>query len=161
MTMMQPKSSNNKGPIRFTLLFVVICCLEITDIMFAADSVSAKVAQIPDQYLAYTSSVFAMFALRALFFIIEYLVKYFALLKYGLCLILVFIGIELIFADYVQLPASVVCLFLVVVFGLCVALSVLQEFCSNRGSDATSENSNKQGGGAAPQKENIAVAAEA
>jgi len=111
---------------RFTLLFVVICCLEATDVMFAADSVSAKVAQIPNQYLAYTSSVFAMFALRALFFIIEYLVRYLSLLKYGLCLILVFIGVELVFSDYVQLPASTVCIMLVSVFSLSVAVSVIQ-----------------------------------
>lgn len=108
-----------------TMLIPVIMCLEMTDILFAVDSVTAKVAQIPDQYIAYSSSIFAMFGLRSLFFIVEELVNKLRLLKYGLCFILVFIGFELIFADYVQLPASVVCLVLIAVFGLSVLLSVL------------------------------------
>merc|ERR1719265_2609194 len=132
-------SLSSTGQVRFTLLFVVICCLEVTDIMFACDSVSAKVAQIPDQYLAYTSSVFAMFALRALFFIINHLVTYFSLLKYGLCLILVFIGVELIFADYVQLPASMVCLVLVTVFVLCMILPILREGLASTSSEDSSQ----------------------
>jgi len=108
-----------------TMLVPVIFCLEMTDILFAVDSVTAKVAQIPDQYIAYSSSIFAMFGLRALFFIVEELVSKLRLLKYGLCFILLFIGMELIFADYVQLPASVVCLVITGVFGWSVLLSVL------------------------------------
>jgi len=66
---------------------------------FALDSVSAKVAQIPDQYVAFSSSVIAMYELRAMFFSVKYLDEMYELLQYGLCLILVFIGIELILAD--------------------------------------------------------------
>merc|ERR1719161_1307177 len=94
------------------MLLPVVLCLEMTDIVFAVDSVSAKVAQIPDQFVAYSSSVFAMFGLRALFFIIEDLVNQLWFLKYGLCFILCFIGAELMAADFVQLPATVVCMVL-------------------------------------------------
>merc|ERR1719258_570678 len=96
------------GELRATLLVPVVFCLEVTDILFAVDSVSAKVAQIPDYYIAYSSSVLAMFGLRAMFFIIRDLVDLFEMLKYGLCFILVFIGIELLLEDYLELPPSVV-----------------------------------------------------
>merc|ERR1719271_379303 len=101
------------------MLVPVIVCLEITDIVFAVDSVSAKVAQIPDVYIAYSSSVLAMFGLRAMFFIVRDLVDMFDMLKYGLCFILVFIGIELLLEDRVQLPAQVVCVLVVSVFLVC------------------------------------------
>mmetsp|Transcript_73710 Transcript_73710/g.130741 ORF Transcript_73710/g.130741 Transcript_73710/m.130741 type:complete len:457 (-) Transcript_73710:133-1503(-) len=109
------------GKAQATLLVPVIVCLEVTDILFAVDSVSAKVAQIPDYYLAYSSSVVAMFGLRAMFFIIEDLVGCFELLKYGLCFILVFIGVELMVEDYVKLPAQVVCVVIFSVFLVCTA----------------------------------------
>merc|ERR1719330_1125202 len=78
-----------------TLLVPVALCLVVTDLLFAVDSVSAKVAQIPDSYIAYSSTVIALFGLRTLFFIIQSLVDLFVLLKYGLCFILAFIGVEL------------------------------------------------------------------
>merc|ERR1719405_420887 len=106
-----------------TLLVPVVILLEVWDIVFAVDSVSAKVAQIPDQFVAYSSSVFAMFGLRALFFIIEDLVQKLRFLKYGLCFILVFIGFELMLANVVVLPATVVSIVLIVVFSICILLS--------------------------------------
>merc|ERR1719446_2030882 len=56
---------------RATMLFLVVVCLEISDILFAVDSVSAIVAQVNDLFLAYTSAVFAMLGLRATFFIVD------------------------------------------------------------------------------------------
>merc|ERR1719335_1795520 len=111
--------------IRISMLVPVIMCLELTDILFAVDSVSAKVGQIPDQFVAYSSSVFAMFGLRSLFFIMEDLVHRLRFLKYGLCFILIFIGAELLLANVIQLPATVVCIVLLSVFTFCVGLSIL------------------------------------
>jgi len=108
------------GRLQVTLLFFVVLCLEATDVLFALDSVSAKVAQIPDQYVAFSSSVIAMYGLRAMFFIVKDLVDMFELLQYGLCLILVFIGIELILADYIQIASTTVCILIVSVFGVCI-----------------------------------------
>jgi len=109
--------------LRATLLVPVIMCLEVTDILFAVDSVSAKVAQIPDPYICYSSSVLAMFGLRAMFFVIRDLVDHFDLLKYGICFVLVFIGLELMVADYVALPAQVVLVVIISVFAVCIAAS--------------------------------------
>lgn len=111
-----------KQGFQVTLLFVVVVCLEASDIIFAMDSVSAKVAQIPDQYISFSSSIVAMFGLRALFFIIHDLVEMFDLLKYGLCLILVFIGSELIFG--VSLPPASACLLIASVFVVSIIGSV-------------------------------------
>lgn len=109
------------GQMQATLMVPVIFCLELTDILFAVDSVSAKVAQIPNYYLAYSSSVIAMFGLRAMFFILRDMVDFFDLLKYGLCFILVFIGFELLLEDYVKLPAQVVCVVIFSVFLVCIS----------------------------------------
>jgi len=112
------------GKLQVTLLFLVIASLECTDVLFALDSVSAKVAQIPNQYLAFSSSVLAMYGLRATFFIVKDLVAMFELLQYGLCLILVFIGIELMLADYINMSSTTVCVLIASVFAVCVSGSV-------------------------------------
>lgn len=112
------------GRIQATLLVVVVACLEATDIIFALDSVSAKVAQIPDQYIAFSSSVLAMYGLRASFFIMQDLVEMFDLLRYGLCIILVFIGFELMLSRYIHLAASTVCIMILSVFVICVSGSL-------------------------------------
>jgi len=123
---------NSEGRWRVTLLVVVIACLEFTDILFALDSVSAKVAQIPDQFLAFSSSVLAMFGLRAMFFIIKDLVEMFELLQYGLCVILVFIGLELMLGRYFHLQSSTICCMIGAVFLSCIAASKAKQAVSQR-----------------------------
>jgi tellurite resistance protein TerC len=98
---------------RFTRLFVVVLCLEVTDIIFAVDSVSAIVAQIPDLFLAYTACVFAMLGLRATFFVVDGLVKLFFLLNYAVSGILIFLGFKLLVRAYIHIPPEIVCLVLV------------------------------------------------
>merc|ERR1712196_654140 len=97
------------GEWRATMLFLVVVCLEVSDIIFAVDSTSAIVAQVSDLFLAYTSAVFAMLGLRATFFIIDVLVKLFSLLKYGVAAVLVFIGIKLIISKIYHIPPMIVC----------------------------------------------------
>jgi len=95
--------------------------IEVWDCIFAIDSVSAKVAQIPDQFIAFSSSVIAMYGLRAMFFIIKDLVEMFELLQYGLCVILVFIGLELMLGRYFHLASSTLCCTIIAVFVVCIA----------------------------------------
>jgi tellurite resistance protein TerC len=113
--------------LRATMLFVVVCCLEFSDILFAVDSVSAIVAQVNDLFLAYTSAVFAMLGLRATFFIIDVLVQLFDLLKYGVALVLVFVGAKLILSHFYHVPASVVCVVLVGAIAGSMLASVLRD----------------------------------
>jgi len=114
---------------RATMLFLVCFALNFCDLLFAVDSVSAIVAQVNDLFLAYTSAVFAMLGMRAVFFIIDILVEMFALLKYGVAIILVFIGVKLIVGKYYHIPASVVCLILVgAIVGSMIASVIQQKF---------------------------------
>jgi len=107
---------DDTGRLQVTVLFLVICALELADIVFAVDSVTAKISQIPQEYIAFSSSVLAMFGLRATFFILQDLLHMFDMLKYGLCIILIFIGIELMLARWLNLRASTVCIVILAVF---------------------------------------------
>jgi tellurite resistance protein TerC len=112
---------------RATRLTLVVVCLEVTDLIFAVDSVSAIVAQIPDLFLAYTACVFAMLGLRAMFFAIDELVKMFTLLSYGVAFILIFLGLKLILRSWIHIPPGIVCSILVSTLALSVLLSMLQD----------------------------------
>jgi len=109
------------------MLLLVVICLELSDILFAVDSVSAIVAQVNDLFLAYTSAVFAMLGLRATFFIIDVLVKLFSLLKYGLAIVLTFIGIKLCIGHYYHIPSSIVCVVLVTALLGSMLASIIQD----------------------------------
>lgn len=112
---------------RATRLVLVVVCLEVTDIVFAVDSVSAIVAQIPDLFLAYTACVFAMLGLRAMFFAIDELVKMFSLLAYGVAFILIFLGVKLILRSWIHIPPSIVCVILISTLVVSVLASVVAE----------------------------------
>lgn len=118
---------NEKGQLQVTILFIVILLLEGSDLVFALDSVSAKVAQLPDQYIAFSSSVLAMYGLRAMFFVIEDLVETFELLKYGLALILIYIGVELMCSKIFDLSKAWTCIGIVFVFIICISASVVKQ----------------------------------
>jgi len=125
---------------RATRLVLVVICLEVTDLVFAVDSVSAIVAQIPDLFLAYTACVFAMLGLRAMFFAIDELVKMFALLAYGVAFILIFIGMKLIFRSWIHFPPKLVCFILVGTLLFSVFASLIMEKFSPSDEDETPEN---------------------
>eukprot|EP00933_Yihiella_yeosuensis_P029819 TRINITY_DN23471_c0_g1_i1.p1 TRINITY_DN23471_c0_g1~~TRINITY_DN23471_c0_g1_i1.p1 ORF type:complete len:441 (+),score=78.14 TRINITY_DN23471_c0_g1_i1:102-1424(+) len=124
-----------KWETRATMLFLVVCCLEVSDMIFAVDSVSAIVAQVNDLFLAYTSAVFAMLGLRATFFIIDVLVHMFSLLKYGVAAVLVFVGVKLMLSHIYHIPAGIVCI--VIVSSICTSMvaSVFQESMEKKADD--------------------------
>jgi len=111
---------------RATMLFLVCFCLNLCDLLFAVDSVSAIVAAVNDLFLAYTSAVFAMLGMRAIFFLINELVQMFSLLKYGVSFILVFIGVKLIVGKFYHIPSWLVCTILVAALGFSMIASVIQ-----------------------------------
>lgn len=94
----------------FTPLFLALCMIEFADIIFAVDSIPAVFTITTDTYIVYTSNIFAILGLRALFFAIHSIMHRFAYLKYALALVLIFIGSKLFIADALHLekfPASV------------------------------------------------------
>lgn len=110
-----------------TRLVLVVVCLEVTDLLFAVDSVSAIVAQIPDLFLAYTACTFAMLGLRAMYFAIDELVQMFSMLAYGVGAILVFLGVKLLLRSYVHVPPEVVCVILLSTLVISIVASVVAD----------------------------------
>lgn len=81
-----------------TPLFVVLAVIEFTDLLFAVDSIPAIFAISDDPFILYTSNIFAILGLRALFFLLDNFLYLFSMLKYGLSIILTFIGFKMIIA---------------------------------------------------------------
>jgi tellurite resistance protein TerC len=108
-----------------TPLFVVLVMVETTDVIFAADSIPAILAISRDTFVVYTSNVFALLGLRALYFALAGLMKLFHYLHYGLSLILVFIGSKLLLAEVYVLPMSWSLGIVGMILALSVAVSLL------------------------------------
>jgi tellurite resistance protein TerC len=83
-----------------TPLFIVLVVVEFSDLIFAVDSVPAIFSITQDPYIVYSSNIFAIMGLRSLFFLISNVVNLFAYLKYGLSLLLIFIGVKIILHDF-------------------------------------------------------------
>jgi tellurite resistance protein TerC len=90
-----------------TPLFVVLLLIETMDIVFAIDSVPAILAISLDPFVVYTSNVFAILGLRALYFALAGVMQLFHYLHYGLSGILVFVGVKMLLADIYKIPTGV------------------------------------------------------
>ena len=87
-----------------TLLFIVLIIVETTDLVFAVDSIPAIFAITTDPFIVYTSNVFAILGLRALYFALAGIMDLFHYLKIGLSIVLTFVGIKMIMADIYPIP---------------------------------------------------------
>jgi tellurite resistance protein TerC len=92
------------GRLVATPLFVALIIVETTDIIFALDSVPAVFAVTREPFLVYTSNIFAMLGLRALYFLLAGVVDRFRYLRVGLAGILIFFGVRLLLSDLVHVP---------------------------------------------------------
>ena len=90
-----------------TPLFIVLLVVETTDVIFAVDSIPAILSITVDPFLVYTSNVFAILGLRALYFALAGVMQLFHYLHYGLSAILVFVGAKMLLADVYKLPVGV------------------------------------------------------
>merc|ERR550537_988967 len=106
-----------KTQTRATMLFLVVCTMEISDVIFSVDTIVAVSVQVGDLYLAFTCVSFALLTLRATFFIVEVLAQMFSLMNYGIAAILVYIGVKLLIDRWVLVPHIFDCVFLVGIFG--------------------------------------------
>ena len=103
-----------EGGFRFTPLFLVLLIIEFSDVVFAVDSVPAIFGITRDPFIVYTSNIFAILGLRALFFLLADALERIHFLNYALAFILSFIGVKLLIESWIHIPASVS---LSVVFG--------------------------------------------
>ncbi len=90
-----------------TPLFMVICLVALTDVIFAVDSIPAIFAITSDPFIVLTSNVFAILGLRAMYFLLAAVANKFHLLNYGLAVILVFIGTKMCLIDIYKIPVGV------------------------------------------------------
>ncbi len=118
-----------------TPLFLALCMVEVIDLVFAVDSVPAIFAITKDPFIVYTSNIFAILGLRALYFALAAMVHRFKYLKYALALVLVFIGTKIFLVGIVgKIPPSIS---LTVTFGL-IAGGVIVSLWKTRGEPAGS-----------------------
>ncbi len=90
-----------------TPLFIVVLVVEVSDLIFAVDSIPAVLAITRDPFIVYTSNAFAILGLRSLFFALSGMLDLFHYLKYGLSLVLIFIGLKMVLADMYHINTSI------------------------------------------------------
>jgi tellurite resistance protein TerC len=108
-----------------TPLFVVLLIVEFTDLIFAVDSIPAILAISNDTFIIFTSNVFAILGLRALYFALAGITKYFHYLKYGLSAILVFVGTKMVIAGFYKIPILYSLLTILGILFVSIMLSIL------------------------------------
>lgn len=94
---------------------LVLILVELSDVIFAVDSIPAIFAVTTDPFIVLTSNLFAILGLRAMYFLLAGVAERFSMLKYGLSVILVFIGIKMLIVDFYHIPIAIS---LGVVFGI-------------------------------------------
>jgi tellurite resistance protein TerC len=123
------------GRLFATPLFLILLVVESTDLIFAVDSIPAIFAVTQDPFIVYTSNVFAILGLRALYFLLANVMDKFQYLKFGLSAVLIFIGVKMVIVDFYKIPVGVS---LGVVAGI-LTISILASLWKAKGSEPDTE----------------------
>jgi tellurite resistance protein TerC len=113
------------GKLYATPLFLVLLLVETTDLIFAVDSIPAILAITQDQFIVYTSNVFAILGLRSLYFALAGVVHRFWLLSTGLAIVLVFVGIKMLLIDLYKIPIELSLIFIAFIITGSIILSLI------------------------------------
>lgn len=108
-----------------TPLFVVLVVIETTDLVFALDSIPAILAITRDEFIVYSSNAFAILGLRALYFAVSGIMQLFHYLHYGLSLILVFVGIKMLIAEFYHIPTPYALAFIAITLTVSIIASII------------------------------------
>ena len=109
----------------FTPLFLVLLLVEASDLVFAVDSIPAIFAITTDPFIVFTSNIFAILGLRALYFLLADVAGRFHLLKYGLAMVLTFIGTKMLIAPWYHVPVAASLAIVAVLIGASVIASLV------------------------------------
>jgi tellurite resistance protein TerC len=109
-----------------TPLFIVLLVVETTDVIFAVDSIPAILAITLNTFVVYTSNVFAILGLRAMYFALAGMLEVFHYLHYGLAVILMLVGAKMLASNYVEIPTTMTLGIVGVVLAVSVAASLLK-----------------------------------
>ncbi len=117
--------TRRNGLLYMTPLFVVLVTVEFTDLIFAVDSIPAVLAISNDPFIVFSSNVFAVMGLRAMFFVLSGMMRNFKYLQTGLSLVLMFIGFKMLIAHWIKIPSSVALSVTALLIGGSVVISIL------------------------------------
>jgi tellurite resistance protein TerC len=118
-----------------TPLLICIITIELTDVMFAFDSIPAALAITTDRFIVYSSNIFAILGLRSLFFLIKGSMEHLEFLKYGLGVILVFVGVKMLISNYYSVDVLISLAFILAVLLITVTASVIHKEEKDEGGD--------------------------
>lgn len=107
-----------------TPLFLALIFIEVSDLIFALDSIPAIFAITNDAFIIFTSNIFAILGLRALYFLLSSMAERFHLLRYGIAIMLTFIGAKMLLANWVHIPILLTLSVLVAILGTTILLSI-------------------------------------
>ena len=99
--------TRKNGVLFATPLLLVLILVELSDVIFAVDSIPAIFAVTTDPFIVLTSNLFAILGLRAMYFLLAGVAERFSMLKYGLSVILVFIGVKMLIVDFYHIPGAI------------------------------------------------------
>lgn len=108
-----------------TPLALTMLVIEITDLLFAIDSIPAVFGITRDPFIVYTSNICAILGLRSLYFLLAHLMERFIYLKNGLALVLGFIGVKMIIDDFVHLPTGFSLVIILAILGITIVVSLM------------------------------------
>ena len=109
-----------------TPLYLCLMLVEAVDLIFAVDSVPAIFAITQDPFIVYTSNIFAILGLRALYFLLDGLLERFIYIKPALALVLAFVGVKMLLLDVVKIPITVSLPVVLVLVGGGIVLSLIK-----------------------------------
>jgi tellurite resistance protein TerC len=109
-----------------TPLFLVLVLIEISDLIFAVDSIPAILSITQDHFIVYTSNVFAILGLRSLYFALAHVVHRFIYLSTGLAVVLMFVGLKMVLADTFKVPTFISLIIIGVILTISIAFSLLK-----------------------------------
>jgi tellurite resistance protein TerC len=113
------------GRLMAARLFIVLILVETSDLIFALDSVPAVIAISRDLFIVYSSNIFAILGLRSLFFVLAGVMELFHFLKYGLCVILTFVGVKLMISSFYHVPTGWALGFIAAILAISVLASLV------------------------------------
>lgn len=114
-----------KGKRLFTPLLLVLVLIEVSDVVFAVDSIPAIFAITRDPFIVFTSNIFAIMGLRALYFLLADMAERFHFLKYGLAVVLMFVGAKMLIVDWWHVPTMISLLVIAMIVAGSIIISLM------------------------------------
>lgn len=118
-----------------TPLFMALVLVELSDVIFALDSIPAIFAITTDPFLVFTSNIFAILGLRSLYFLLADMVDRFHYLKVGLAFVLIFVGVKMAFVDFYKIPSPFSLAVIALILGASIVASLLRTRAEMANSD--------------------------